>query len=460
MADSSLTEKLARHNAELQLDRIPSDVISAAKLHILDSIGCLLAGTKLEPGKLACEWAAAGSEAAAASSSIFGTPYRAPYPDAAQAMAVAAHCGEMDDIHGGAGVCIGGVIVPALLAMAENFGCTGQRFIEAAAAGYETVIRIGLSIDAPKLFARGWWPSTVCGAFGVAAAAARLLDWPAEKTANALGIASLHSGGMITGGSEGATARHFVFGRPARDGLLAIMAAEQGFTGPKRALEDPRGFCMTLCSEPRWEYLQELAQFHLPEVALKPYPCARQLHAGVEALLRILQRNGLKPESIDAIELGLPVPNASMMDRPSLTPTHAGTVGSGQYVMAVTAVRGKIDLRSFDEEFLFHPDVRSMMCRVTIVASAELDKHFPTYWPGRVKVRSGEETYVEQVIIPKGEPGNPMTAEDARQKFLSLASPIIGAQNADGAAREVDLLEQRKSLATLLDFLRVGAVRA
>ena len=35
-------------------------------------------------------------------------------------MSVAAHCGEMDDIHSGAGTCIGGMVVPALIAMAEN----------------------------------------------------------------------------------------------------------------------------------------------------------------------------------------------------------------------------------------------------------------------------------------------------------------------------------------------------
>ena len=31
-----------------------------------------------------------------------------------------------------------------------------------------------------------------------------------------------------------------------------------------------------------WEYLQNRGQFHLLDVAFKPYPCARQLHAGGE----------------------------------------------------------------------------------------------------------------------------------------------------------------------------------
>ena len=251
MAEQTLSEQLSRHIATLGIERIPIAVVDAAKLHILDSIGCLLAGSRLEPGRLAYNLAVAAS-AGNASSTLFGTRLRASYLDAVQAMATAAHCGELDDIHGGAATCIGGMIVPALLAMAEKHGGSGRQFLEAAIAGYETTARVGLSIDAPKLFARGWWPSTVCGAFGVASAGAKFLGWPVEKTSNALGIASLHAGGMLTGGNEGATARHLAFGSAARNGMLALLATEQGLSGPKRALEDPRGFCFTLCAEPKF----------------------------------------------------------------------------------------------------------------------------------------------------------------------------------------------------------------
>ncbi len=244
------------------------------------------------------------------------------------------------------------MIIPALLAMAEKLAGSGRKFIEATVVGYETVIRVGLCIDAPKLFARGWWPSTICGAFGVAASGAKFLDWPAEQTANALGIASLHAGGMITGGGEGATARHLTFGHAAQNGIHSLVAAEQGFSGPKRAFEDSRGFCLTLCPEPKWDYLQGFETFHLPEVAFKPYPCARQLHAGVEALLRMIQRYNLTSGTIEEIELSVPTQNANMVNRPSITASHAATVGSGQYVMAVTALRGKIDLKSFERGVL------------------------------------------------------------------------------------------------------------
>jgi len=371
-------------------------------------------------------------------------------------MATAAHCGELDDIHGGAATCIGAMVIPALIAMAEKHGGSGRRFIEAVIAGYETTARVGLSIDGPKLFSGGWWPSTVCGGFGVAAAGAKFLAWPADKTANALGIASLHTGGMLTGGQEGATARHVAFGRAAQNGILALLATEQGLSGPKRAFEDPRGFCLTLCANPKWQFLQNLDKVFLPEVAFKPYPCARQLHAGVEALLELIARYSIGAEAIRAIELAVPTPNASMVDRPAAPTLRAATLGSGQFVMAVTALRGKIDLASFEEEYLQSEPVRRLMAKVKVNANTELDRYFPKFWPGRVTVRLGDGSeHTEEIIAPKGEAENPMTRQDVEEKFLGLAAPVIGEGKAKLVNEEVQSLDAQESLERLLASLAV-----
>ncbi len=454
MLDETLSETLARYITSLSLDTIPADIVDAVKLHILDSLGCLLAGSRLGPGRLAYDLAAANSDANL-TAPLVGWNRRASDLEAVQAMSVAAHCGEMDDIHGGAGTCIGAMIVPGLIAIAAKYGGSGRDFIAATVAGYETIIRVGLSIDAPRLFAHGWWPSTICGAFGVTAAGARFLNWTAEKTANALGIAALHAGGMITGGNEGATARHLAFGQAARNGIQALVAAERGFTGPKRGFEDPRGFCPTLCREPRWENLQSFDQFHLPEVAFKPYPCARQLHGGVEAFLNILRLHSPAPEAIREIILFLPTQNAAMMNRPSITATHAATVGSGQYVMAVTALRGKIDLSSFEDEFLQSAQVHELASRVKVSASTDLDRHYPKYWAGRVIVKLTDGgSHSEEVIIPKGESGNPMSAEEVEEKFLSLAAPVVENERARSLVKAICSLESNGSLESLVGMLK------
>src|SRR5690242_11878830 len=149
MADRSLSEGLASHYAALEFDQIPADIIDSAKLHIIDSLGCLLAGSRLHAGKLAYELAVANN-GANTNSRLFGSQRWSSLLDAVEAMSVAAHCGEMDDIHSRAGTCIGALVLPALLALAEKYGGSGRNFIEATIAGYETIIRVGLSIDAPK----------------------------------------------------------------------------------------------------------------------------------------------------------------------------------------------------------------------------------------------------------------------------------------------------------------------
>jgi 2-methylcitrate dehydratase PrpD len=314
-----------------------------------------------------------------------------------------------------------------------------------------------MAINAPSLFTRGWWPSTLCGVFGVAAAGAKFLRWPLDKTVNALGIASLNAGGMITGGHEGATARHLIFGRAAQSGVLSLLAATQGFTGPKRAFEDPRGFCLTLCAEPKWKYLQANELYYLPAVAFKPYPCARQLHAGVEALLRLLQECSITPTTVEEIELSVPTAVASLVDRPAISSMNrAATLGSGQYVMAVTAIRGKMDLASFDERFLQNNQIKDLVEKVKVKSEIELDRYFPQSWPGRIKINlRGGSSYTREIIIPKGEKENPMSPPEVEEKFLSLAAPALGDAKARSVIGEVQALAGRDSLNELLAFLRL-----
>jgi 2-methylcitrate dehydratase PrpD len=457
MTEETLSERLASRHAALQMKHVPDAVIQAAKLHILDSLGCLLAGSGLGPGKLAYDLAVTTSGGGAGSiSTLLGTNSRVLFLDAVQAMSVAAHCGEMDDIHSGAGTCIGAMIIPALLALAERYGGSGRSFLEGAIVGYETTARVGLAVEAPALFIRGWWPSTLCGGFGVTAAGAKFLRWSVDRTVNALGIASLNAGGMITGGHEGATARHLIFGRAAQSGVLSLLAAEQGFTGPKRAFEDPRGFCLTLCAEPKWKYLQSSAPYCLPAVAFKPYPCARQLHAGVEALLGLIQEYSLASSSIEAIELGVPTPVASLVDRPASSTNRAAMLGSGQYVMAVTAIRGKMDPISLDEAFLKSNEVSNLMRKVEVKGEIKLDPYFPRSWPGRVKIglKNGL-SHTREIIIPKGESENPMSRSEVEEKFLSLAAPLLGDARARSVIDEVQGLEERDSLDPLLALLKV-----
>jgi 2-methylcitrate dehydratase PrpD len=60
-----------------------------------------------------------------------------------------------------------------------------------------------------------------------------------------------------------------------------------------------------------------------------------------------------------------------------------------------------------------------------------------------------------EVIIPKGEHGNPMTPDEVEEKFLSLAAPILTEEKAKSVVGEVRLLDASDSVAPLLTALKV-----
>ena len=66
-------------------------------------------------------------------------------------------------------------------------GKSGKDVVAAVVAGYEVQIRLSLALVPKDHYDRGYHPTATCGAFGAAAAAARVLGLSAEQTAHALG---------------------------------------------------------------------------------------------------------------------------------------------------------------------------------------------------------------------------------------------------------------------------------
>src|SRR2546429_1522072 len=81
---------------------------------------------------------------------------------------------DADDTHVGAMLHPGVAVWSAALTIAEHVGASGPEVLAAVVAGYETIIRIGLSLQ-PSHFKRGFQSTGTCDLFGTAAAAGRLL---------------------------------------------------------------------------------------------------------------------------------------------------------------------------------------------------------------------------------------------------------------------------------------------
>src|ERR1700680_2444860 len=123
---SPVMTALSTYMSEARNRELPDKVLQETKHHILDTIAAMVSGSELPPGRLAIQFARAyGGEkiATVVASSIVCGPI-----EAAVANGVLAHSDETDDDYSGGGAHPGSAVVPASLALGEQYGVSGMHF--------------------------------------------------------------------------------------------------------------------------------------------------------------------------------------------------------------------------------------------------------------------------------------------------------------------------------------------
>src|SRR5262249_43943222 len=151
---------------------------------------------------------------------------------------------DADDTHVGAMLHPGVAVWSAALATAQHVGASGPELIAAVVAGYETIIRIGLSVQ-PGHFTRGFQSTGTCDVFGAAVAAARLLfrGKDAERRIlEAIGLAGGYPSGVAQFYYSGASGKRIQAAHSAQSGVAAALLTQQGFSGAADIIEGAGGF--------------------------------------------------------------------------------------------------------------------------------------------------------------------------------------------------------------------------
>src|SRR5437870_10194115 len=168
---SAVMDKLSLYMSEASGRELPDEVIEKTKQHILDTVAAMISGSELTPGRAALQFAGAygGKEVATVvASKIVCGPI-----EAALTNGMLAHADETDDSHAPSQSHPGCAIVPAALAVGEQFGIDGNRFIRAVTLGYDVGTRFTMTVGIPG-FETATHISThaLASLFGSAAAAA------------------------------------------------------------------------------------------------------------------------------------------------------------------------------------------------------------------------------------------------------------------------------------------------
>jgi len=99
------------------------------------------------------------------------------------------------------------------------------------------------------------------------------------------------------------------------------------------------------------------------------------------------------------------------------------------------------------------PAIQGLISRTVVHQDADLYAKVTNSMPGRVTVRTkdGRELTAE-VLYPKGNPGNPLTEDEFKGKFMDMAVRVLGDAQADelyGRARQLDRVDDVSDLAPL-----------
>jgi 2-methylcitrate dehydratase PrpD len=457
-------QTIADFATSIQLDDVPDDVVEHAKLHLLDLLGCGLAGHATGNGvEGRATMRELGGEPQA---TVIGTAERLPAANAAFANAMVCHGLDYDDTHSDSGSHVSAVVAPATLAAAELYGSSGRDALAAIIAGNEIDTRIGMA-EPGAMHTRGFHPTAICGVFAGAAAVARLAGFDAEAATRAIGIAGSMASGIFAYLGDGTPTKPIHPAWAAHGAHVATRLAHHGAAGPKSVFDTRFGLYHTyLGIEPGTSglvaQLEDLgSRWETPRIAYKPFPICHFTHGAVGAAVDAAAGRTFTADEIAEIVVSIPDPWVPIVLEPAPEKKVPRSEYEGkfslQYALASMLVRGHVGVLDFTDAAISDPAVLAVAAKV-----GHEPRSFATYpeaFPGSARiVLANGEVLACDLAYQKGGPENPLSADDVRSKFRANAELALSADQCDQLEEAVLTLERQVDLTAALAPLTLREV--
>ena len=437
----SATESLARFIADTSYDKLPSSVVDAAKIAILDGVANMLAGSTQAVATIIGQYVR--ELGGAPQSSVIGWGFKTNAPSAAFANGIFGHCLDFE-IQGyppthGTSSCL-----PAALALAEGQNASGKIIIEAYVVGWEVQGR--LRAASAQASNPAFHPPGLVGPFGGAAASAKVLGLDAYQTQMAIGIAASRTGGLTA--NTGTMVKSTHPGNAARMGVEAALLTGAGFTSNENILEAPNGYAAALFQgNLSWDILTEGlgSSYRLvePGFDIKRFPAQIHMQNPIEAVLNLQQRHGLGAEMVDFLDIHMsgrghsgPLPRSGLDGKFSV-----------EYCAAAAILDGKVGIESFTDQRRFSLDMEDTLRKVRVESSGQE--------AGVVKATAhlkDGSTVSEECRGYRGSAANPMSHQERIDKFLDCVRRVLVDQDAE---RLLTLLEDLENVADISAIMAI-----
>ncbi len=358
-------EMMWKEFRSLSYDDLPADVVEVANQCILDWFGCALAGST-EPlaGILRTHF---GYRDGACS--VIGSQLRVDAPTAALLNGASGHALDFDDT-GARTLCHSTApVLPAVLAVAEELGCSGKALITAFVVGVEIEGRIGQAMGSDH-YARGWHTTATYGTFGATAAVAHLLQLDDAMFGCAMGLAASHAGGVKA--NFGTMTKPYHPGHSAECGINCARLAAGGFTANPEAVLGNQGFVRAASNaehpDETFDLLQ--GQWLILGTLFKFHAACHLTHAGIECVRQLMSEH--EAGALSALTITV---NPGLLDVCGIEQPATGLEGKFSLRGTAALVLNGIDTASpasFVDEVISSDTIQALLPRISVETDRSL----------------------------------------------------------------------------------------
>ena len=397
---------------------LPRNVIERAKHSLLDYLAVTCAGVAFQKEKLKGYFDFAKPEEG--EFKAIGTGRKLVLKEAIFLNGLNAHALDYDDGTNSGIIHLGSPIFSLLIPLSQRYGISIDDMLHAAVIGYEASYTLAVSIQ-PRHKALGYHATGTCGVIGAAIAADYMLDFSEEERYQAFATACVSASGMLKVLDDGSELKPYNVAKTALLALTSIQLAKSGFKGHIDPLGGYRGFLKMMAGDESVEIMPTMLNdtYAIMKSYTKPYASCRYTHPPVEAAIYLRNRYDINAEDVKKIEIQTYDLAVSGHDHTQIKGLYSAKM-STPYSTAVALVAGKAGLQEFSDDYLFNHTINSLTSKIIVVADDELSKIFPQKQSAIVNIETNKGIFSKRVDYPRGEPENPLTEQEFRERFVDL----------------------------------------
>ena len=433
---------------------LPEEVTEQAKYHLLDTLASMISGSELPPGQAAQRYIR--EHGGKGATTVVASALTAAPTDAALANGVMAHADETDDSHNESRSHPGCAVVPAALALGEEYGIDGAALLRAVTLGYDVGTRVVLAMGGAAFsYESSLATHSIAGTFGAAAAAACAAGLDARQMRWALDYSAQQSSGIIAWRRDtDHIEKAFVFaGMPARNGVTSALLVKSGWNGVDDIFSGADNFFAAYAPKAQPDRLIDKLgeRYEIAHTDIKKWTVGSPIQGPLDGIEAIRGKKPFEADQVKRVTVRLAPSVATVVDNRDIPDICL------QHMVAVMLLDKTVSFHAaHDKSRMQDPAALRQRAKVNLVRDEELAKFLPLR-EAIVEIELNDGTRLsERVSAVRGTPRNPMARAEVIEKAGDLIVPVLGRDSSKRLIEAVFAIEAVTDVRSLRRLLQHG----